>query len=72
MRFQELRGTRMVALLLQMGIKSAKDMSLEEASRQYGRLRRATENTRDPLGPVQLAAYSQKRRRARITHPGKR
>lgn len=62
----------MIALLLQMGIKAAKEMSLEDASKQERKMRRAVEADGMPMHPAQLAARSLHLRRARRTHPGKR
>lgn len=71
-RCQEVRASRMIALLLQMGIKSAADMSIEEAARAYRRMRRGVESSHVSMGPGQLASWATKRRRAKQTHPGKR
>jgi len=72
MLYRELRASRMIALLAQMGIKSAVDMSLEDACRSYSRLRRGVENIGVPMSPAVLAHKSRQRRRARQTHRGKR
>ncbi len=73
MLYRELRASRMITLLAQLGIKSAKTMSMEDACREYARLRRSVEGTkRDPMPLGVLVDRSAKRRRARQTHPGKR
>jgi hypothetical protein len=73
MLYKELRASRMIALLAQLGIKSAKEMSIEDAVRQERKLRRSMDNVGSvPMSLGALAAYSTKRRRARQTHPGKR
>lgn len=72
MLYKELRASRMIALLAQLGIKSAKEMSLEDAARQERKLRRSMEKRGEPMSAAALAARSTKRRRSRQTHPGKR
>ena len=72
MLFREVRASRMIALLAQIGIKTAKDMSIEDACRSYSRMDRGM-NARGPgMSPAQLADYSRKKRRGRVTHRGKR
>lgn len=72
MRCQEIRASRVIALMLQLGVKSARDMSLEDASKQERRMRRAVETTGIAMGPAALATRDLKRRRAKVTHPSKR
>ncbi len=69
---KEARAVKMILLLKQMGIKSAESMSLEDACRQYQRVKRAVESTGVAMGPAQLAAKSTQRRRAKQTKRGKR
>lgn len=60
----EIRATRMVALLLQLGIASANAMSKEEACREYGRLTRRSRPLKGQYMTLQqLAAKSSRNRR---------
>lgn len=72
MRGQEIRAVSMITLLKQLGIKSADDMTVVEACTQYARIQRAAWSSRRPMGLQELVARGQKKRRAKITHPGKR
>jgi hypothetical protein len=72
MRMQEVRATKMVAMLKLSGIKSAEEISLEDACRLWGKVSRAAFHTRAGMDPLSLATWSTRRRRAKITHPGKR
>jgi hypothetical protein len=62
----------MIALLMQMGVKSAEDMTLEEACKAQRRMRRGVESSGISLAPATLAARDLRRRRAKNTHKGKR
>lgn len=60
----EIRATRMVAMLLQVGIASANAMSKEEACREYGRLQRRMNPFKGRhMTLQQLVAQSTKKRR---------
>jgi hypothetical protein len=72
MRCQEQRAIRMITIMKSLGVKSAEDMSLEDACRTYSRVQRGTVNNGVPMSAAQLAHASARRRRARQTHPGKR
>lgn len=72
MLMRELRATKMVATLKVMGIKAAEAITVEDACRLWSRAQRAAFSTGEPMHPAQLASYSTRRRRAKITHPGKR
>jgi hypothetical protein len=72
MRCAEYRATMMVLALKQMGIKSAEEITLEDACRLHAKAIRAQFSTDRPMGPAQLAVLSRKKRRGAITHPGKR
>jgi hypothetical protein len=71
-RCQEVRASRMIALLKQMGIKSAEEMSLEDAAKSHRRMRRGVESCGQALPLAQIVARSSRRRRAKNTHRGKR
>jgi hypothetical protein len=72
MKFQNTRASQLIATLLQLGIKTAKDMSLEEACRMHARARRGVNRLGAPMSLPALVQKSRQRRRARNTHPGKR
>ncbi len=67
----EIRATRMVALLLQVGIQSANAMSKEEACREYARLQRRMNPFKGrPMNLQQLAAKSSYNRRRKKNRRG--
>lgn len=68
----EVRATKMVAILLALGIKSAEAMSKEEACRLYSRTTRGVRSTGKPMSPFELGRVGRQKRRARNTHRGKR
>lgn len=73
MRCQETRAARMIAIMESLGVKSAKECSVADACKLYSRVQRGTHKIPNgPLPPVVLQKLGQKRRRAAITHPGKR
>lgn len=69
---REVRAAKAVATLLALGIKTANEMSTEEACRVHARAQRGARSTGRTKPLALLVAESSKRRRARITHPGKR
>lgn len=73
MRCQEQRAIIAITLLKQIGIKSAEAMSIEDACKMHARMHRASNASNRPqMGAAQLSKFSEKLRRARVTHPGKR
>lgn len=69
---REIRATKYVAGMMALGVKVDQNISVEEACRRYARIQRGA--TSKPYGQplAALIANSTKRRRAKITHPGKR
>ncbi len=63
MQCDEVRATRMVAMLLSLGIQSANAMSKEEACREYAKLQRRVNSSGVYMTPAQLADRAMKRRR---------
>lgn len=69
---REVRATKMVAHFLSLGMKTANDLSVEEACRLYERIRRGAYAKPYGMSATELDRVGRQRRRAKQTHPGKR